>query len=147
LNFATPGPALRRRIDFPAPAWLDRAMKRPSDGLAAAAALMGAGGVMLAAASTHAGGGELGRTASEFLMLHAGALLGVSAAARPATPRRARRLLVVGGALALGVILFAADLCARGFFATKLFPLAAPTGGSLTILSWLALVVVFLLAE
>ncbi len=122
-------------------------MKRLCDALAAAAALMGAGGVMMAAASTHAGGGELGRTASEFLMLHAGALLGVSAAARSTTPRRAQRLLVAGGALALGVILFAADLWARGFLGTKLFPLAAPTGGSLTILSWLALIIVFTLAE
>lgn len=122
-------------------------MKRPSDGLAAVAALMGAGGVMLAAASTHAGGGDLGKTASEFLMLHAGALIGVSALVRASAPRRARLLLVAGGALALGVILFSADLCARGFFATKLFPFAAPTGGSLTILSWLALALVFVLAE
>lgn len=122
-------------------------MKRPSDALAAAAALMGAGGVMLAAAATHAGGGDLGKTASQFLMLHAGALLGVSAAARSATPRRARRLLLAGGGLALGVILFAADLCARGFLSAKLFPFAAPTGGSLTILSWLALALVFALAE
>ncbi|MDE3176065.1 MAG: DUF423 domain-containing protein, partial [Pseudomonadota bacterium] len=63
-------------------------MKRRSDFLALFAALMGAGGVALAAASTHQGGGEFGRTAAQFLILHAGALLGVSAAARAATPRR-----------------------------------------------------------
>ncbi len=118
-------------------------MKRYSDLLAALAALMGAGGVILAAASAHAGGGDLGKTASEFLMWHAAALLGVSAAARPASPRRARNLLIAGSALAFGAILFSADVAARGFLATKLFPFAAPIGGSVTILSWIALALAF----
>jgi uncharacterized membrane protein YgdD (TMEM256/DUF423 family) len=122
-------------------------MKRYSDLLGALAALMGAGGVILAAASTHAGGGEDGRIASEFLLWHAAALLGVAAAARAATPRRAPRLLVGGAALALGAILFSADLAARGFLATKLFPFAAPIGGSLMILSWVALALAFVVPE
>ena len=122
-------------------------MKRASDLLAALAALMGAGGVALAAAATHAGGGEFGRTAAEFLILHAAALAGVSAAARVCAPRRARRLLVAGAGLAAGTLLFAIDLGMRGFVGTKLFPFAAPIGGSLMILSWLALALVYALPE
>jgi uncharacterized membrane protein YgdD (TMEM256/DUF423 family) len=119
-------------------------MKRSADYLATLAALMGAGGVALAAASTHAGGGDLGRTAAEFLVLHAAALLGVSASARAG---RSARLTVVGGALALGTLVFAADLAARAFAGARLFPFAAPIGGSLMILSWIALAVVFALPE
>lgn len=108
---------------------------------------MGAGGVALAAAATHAGGGDFGRTAAEFLILHAAALAGVSAAARLSSRRRAGRLLIAGAALAVGTLLFAADLALRGFAATKLFPFAAPMGGSLMILSWAALALVYLLPE
>ncbi|HXT09509.1 MAG TPA: DUF423 domain-containing protein [Roseiarcus sp.] len=122
-------------------------MKRASDCLAALAALMGAGGVALAAAASHAGGGEFGRTAAEFLILHAAALGGVSAAARACAPRRARRLLAAGTGLAAGALLFAIDLSLLGFAGTKLFPFAAPIGGSLMILSWLALALVYALPE
>jgi uncharacterized membrane protein YgdD (TMEM256/DUF423 family) len=122
-------------------------MKRPSDLLAALAALMGASGVALAAAATHAGGGDFGRTAAEYLVLHAAALGGVCASARASLPRRARRLLAAGAGLAAGTLLFAADLAMRGFVGTKLFPFAAPTGGSLMILSWVALALVYALPE
>jgi len=122
-------------------------MNRPADLLALLAALMGAGGVALAAASTHAGGGDLGRTASEFLVLHAGALVGVAANARVASSRRAAQLLGVGATLAVGTILFAADLAFRAFEGARLFPFAAPAGGSLMILSWAALALVFALPE
>ena len=47
--------------------------------LATVAALLGVVGVALAALSTHAEGGELGRTAAQFLILHAAALVGVTA--------------------------------------------------------------------
>ena len=135
------------RIDRQAAAWLEAAMKRQSDFLALVAALMGAGGVALAAASTHAGGGDLGRTSAQFLILHAAALLGAAALARASTPRRAGRLLVAGSGLALGTLLFSADLAQRAFAGAKLFPFAAPMGGSLMILSWLALAAVFALPE
>jgi uncharacterized membrane protein YgdD (TMEM256/DUF423 family) len=121
-------------------------MRRPADYLALIASLMGAGGVALAAASTHAGGGDLGRTASEFLILHAAALIGVAANARSATGARAMRLVAAGGALALGTLLFAADLSSRSFAGAKLFPFAAPAGGSLMILAWIALAIVFALS-
>ena len=116
-------------------------MPRPSQTLAALAALMGAAGVALAALAAHAEGGELAKTASLFLMLHAAALVGLSAHARIA--ERARSLPIAGFALAAGAILFSGDLTARAFFGARLFPFAAPTGGSLTILAWLALAFLF----
>jgi len=118
-------------------------MPRQALALATLAALMGAAGVALAALSTHAEGGDLGRTAAEFLILHAAALLGVSAQARSADARAAGALLITGGALALGTLLFSGDLTSRAFAGARLFPMAAPTGGSLMILSWIALALVF----
>lgn len=105
--------------------------------LAVVAALMGAAGVTLAAAGQHVDGGELARTASLFLILHAAALIGVSA-------QRAGRFAAVAGlALAVGAILFAADLSMRAFAGTRLFPFAAPIGGTTMIVAWLALAVAF----
>lgn len=116
-------------------------MPRASQTLAALAALMGAAGVALAALAAHADGGELAKTASLFLMLHAAALLGLSAHAR--FGEGARGLLIAGFALAGGAILFSGDLAARAFFGARLFPFAAPIGGSLMILAWLALAFLF----
>jgi uncharacterized membrane protein YgdD (TMEM256/DUF423 family) len=116
-------------------------LSRLSDALAALACLMGAGGVALAALGAHADGGELVITASTFLILHAAALIGVSAHARQR--ERAAAILIGGGALGVGTILFSGDLAARAFSGARLFPFAAPIGGSLMILSWLALAIVF----
>jgi uncharacterized membrane protein YgdD (TMEM256/DUF423 family) len=102
---------------------------------------MGAGGVALAALGAHADGGELATTASLFLVLHAAALLGLSAHAR--FGEGSKSLLIAGFALAAGAILFSGDLAARAFFGARLFPFAAPIGGSLMILAWLALAIVF----
>ncbi len=109
--------------------------------LGAFASLLGAFGVALAAAGAHAGGNELARTAALFLIMHAAALLGVSAGARAAGPARA--LGLVGIVLGLGVSLFSADLAARAFLGDRLFPFAAPIGGSPMILGWLAIAGVF----
>jgi uncharacterized membrane protein YgdD (TMEM256/DUF423 family) len=114
--------------------------------LATVAALLGAVGVALAALSTHADGGELGRTAAQFLILHAGVLVGVTAHARVADRPTARALIGAGGALALGTLIFSGDLAMRAFAQTRLFPMAAPTGGSLMILAWFALSLVFAVA-
>ena len=117
-------------------------MPRASLLLAALAALMGAAGVALAALSTHADGGEFGRTAAQFLSLHAAALLGLSAHARNAELGGARAMLIAGAALALGTVLFSGDLTMLAFAHARLFPFAAPTGGSLMILSWIALAII-----
>jgi uncharacterized membrane protein YgdD (TMEM256/DUF423 family) len=114
---------------------------RASQALAALAALMGAAGVALAALAAHADGGEFGKTASLFLILHAAALVGLSAHTRLA--EGARGLLIAGFALGAGAILFGGDLAARAFFGARLFPFAAPIGGSLMILAWLALAFLF----
>ncbi len=118
-------------------------MTRPPLVLAALAALMGGAGVALAAAAAHADGGELGRTAALFLILHAAAALGIAAHARVA-PSRA--LIVVGFAMEAGAALFAADLATHAFLGQRLFPLAAPIGGSTMMMSWLALAALFALA-
>jgi uncharacterized membrane protein YgdD (TMEM256/DUF423 family) len=115
-------------------------MTRPPLVLAALAALMGGAGVALAAAAAHADGGELGRTAALFLILHAAAALGIAAHARIA-PSRA--LVAVGFVMEAGAALFAADLATHAFLGERLFPFAAPMGGTTMILSWLALAAVF----
>ena len=96
---------------------------------------MGAAGVALAAAATHAGGGDFARTAAQFLVL---ARRRADGRRRPCARRLRRagraRLLVAGSALALGTLLFSGDLAMRGFVGAKLFPFAAPIGGSLMIL-------------
>ena len=121
-------------------------MHRSVLALGALAALMGGAGVALAATAAHRGGGDFGQTAAYFLTLHAAALLGVAALARGFAdrPAFARALLVAGGALGLGTILFSADLATRAFSGDRLFPMAAPAGGSLTILGWLALAAILL---
>ena len=114
-------------------------MSRAAFGLASTASLMGTAGVALAAIAQHRDGGDLARTASLFLMIHAAALVGVAAHVE----RAPRSLVVAGYALALGALLFCGDLTTLAFSGARLFPYAAPIGGSLMIFSWAALAVVF----
>jgi len=106
--------------------------------LIALAGLMGACGVMLAAAYAHLGHtGEL-EAASSMLLFHASAVLGTTALVeRGAVHTR------IGLAAAFGFViaasLFAGDLTMRQYAGHRLFPFAAPTGGTLLIVSWLAL--------
>ena len=109
--------------------------------LAVLAALMGACGVALAAAATHVDGGDLGRTAALFLILHAAALVAVCAHRAGPWPT------VAGLLMAVGAILFSADLSTRAFVGARLFPYAAPIGGTTMILAWLALATAFGLAQ
>ncbi len=102
------------------------------------AGLMGAGGVMLAAASAHlADAARLG-AASSMLLFHACAVLGAVALAE-------RGLLQarIGLAAAFGFVVAAVPVRGRSgappIAGHGLFPMAAPTGGTLLIVSWLAL--------
>jgi uncharacterized membrane protein YgdD (TMEM256/DUF423 family) len=52
---------------------------------------------------------------------------------------------VLGGWV-LGSALFAGDIALRTFVGYRLFPMAAPTGGVVLILAWLALVVTAIFA-
>ncbi len=115
-------------------------MNRSPAVLSAVAALMGAAGVALAAAAVHQNGGDLARTAALFLIMHAAACLAVAAQARHLA---SRALGVAGFVLAAGTALFAADLASSAFLGGRLFPMAAPIGGSTMLIAWLALAIVF----
>src|ERR1700722_2119311 len=114
--------------------------------LAGVAALMGAAGVALAAPGVHATGGELAQRGALFLLLHATAALAIAAHARIA-PASARALLIVGFVMEAGAILFSAELAMHVFTGERIFPFAAPIGGTTMILSWLALAAVFAAAS
>lgn len=96
-----------------------------------AGGLCGAAGVALSAVAAHAGGGHV-ETAALFLMVHAPALLALGLLGR------GRAAGLGGAALLAGVLLFCGDLIMRHFAGARLFPMAAPTGGTLMILGWLA---------
>ena len=99
--------------------------------LALAGGLCGAAGVALSAAAAHLGGAFTG-TAASFLLMHAPALLAIGLAG-------GNRMLRVGGLILLaGLVVFAGDLLARDHLSTRLFPMAAPVGGTLLIAGWLA---------
>jgi uncharacterized membrane protein YgdD (TMEM256/DUF423 family) len=104
------------------------------------AAIMGADGVILAALSAHQGDASRLVPASSMLLFHATAVLATVALAE-------RRVvhLQLGIASAFGFViaaaLFAGDLTLRQFAGHGLFPMAAPTGGTLLIVSWLLLAV------
>jgi uncharacterized membrane protein YgdD (TMEM256/DUF423 family) len=101
---------------------------------------MGAGGVILAAASAHQADASRLGPASSMLLFHASAVL-----ASVALSERGIITAQLGIAAAWGFVvaatLFATDLTLRQYAGHSLFPLAAPTGGTLLILSWLVLAV------
>jgi uncharacterized membrane protein YgdD (TMEM256/DUF423 family) len=117
-------------------------MTRSTVVLAGIAAFMGAAGVALAALGVHASGGELASRGAEFLLLHAAAALAIAAHARVATDST-RALVVVGFVMEAGASLFSAELVMRAFTGNRLFPFAAPIGGSTMMISWLAIAIVF----
>jgi uncharacterized membrane protein YgdD (TMEM256/DUF423 family) len=103
------------------------------------AAVMGADGVILAAASAHQGdAARLLGAASSMLLFHATAVLGAVALAEHGMIHvRIAILAAFGFVVAAG--LFAGDLTMRQYAGHGLFPMAAPTGGTLLIASWLLL--------
>ncbi|GAA2827577.1 uncharacterized membrane protein YgdD (TMEM256/DUF423 family) [Aminobacter aminovorans] len=104
-----------------------------------AAALCGAAGVALSAAASHGGSTNVA-TAANFLLFHAPVLIALSLVAA--------RILHIGAAvLLLSVLLFSGDLLARDYLGQRLFPFAAPLGGTGMILGWLTLAVGGLLAR
>ncbi|HEY4808291.1 MAG TPA: DUF423 domain-containing protein [Roseiarcus sp.] len=121
-------------------------MKRSPLILAGIAALMGAAGVALAAAGVHESGGELAERGALFLLLHAAAAVAIAAHARVAIAS-ARALVVVGFVMEAGAALFSAELAMRAFTGERIFPFAAPIGGTTMMLSWVALALVFATAS
>jgi len=104
------------------------------------AAVMGADGVILAGASAHQPDAAQLASASSMLLFHATAVLAIVALAE-----RGIIDVRIGVTAALGFViaaaLFAGDLTLRHYAGHRLFPLAAPTGGALLIVSWLSLAV------
>ena len=103
------------------------------------AAIMGACGVMLAAATAHLPDASRLAAASSMLLFHAPAVLATVALADRAIIQ-ARIGVVAAAGFVIAASLFAGDLTLRQYAGDGLFPMAAPTGGTLLILSWLVLV-------
>jgi len=104
------------------------------------AGLMGADGVILAALSAHGADAALLTPASSMLLFHASAVLGTVALAERCFIHAKIGLAAAAG-FVVAAFLFAGDLTVRHFAGHSLFPFAAPTGGTLLILSWLLLAV------
>ena len=102
------------------------------------AAVMGADGVILAAASAHQADAMRLAAASSMLLFHATAVLAVAALAERGVIH-ARIGIAAGYGFVVAAALFSGDLSLRQYAGQTLFPMAAPTGGTLLIVSWLAL--------
>jgi uncharacterized membrane protein YgdD (TMEM256/DUF423 family) len=101
------------------------------------ASLMGACGVGLAAAAAHGTAAGL-ESAAYLLLFHATAVLGAASLAAQRLLWRplglvAMTCFVAGGAL------FGGDIAMRAFAGQRLFPMAAPTGGTLLLIGWVVL--------
>jgi uncharacterized membrane protein YgdD (TMEM256/DUF423 family) len=115
-------------------------MNRLSRVLIVLAGIMGADGVILAAASAHQADASRLASASSMLLFHACAVLAtVALAERALVHARIGMLAAIGFVVAAA--LFAGDLTLRQYAGHGLFPMAAPTGGTLLIASWLVLAV------
>ena len=115
-------------------------MNRASRILVVLAAIMGADGVILAAASAHLPDASRLASASSMLLFHATAILG-TVALMERTIVDVRIGMVAGFGFVIAASLFAGDLTLRQYAGHSLFPMAAPTGGTLLIASWLALAI------
>lgn len=104
------------------------------------AGLMGAAGIALTAAAAHGKPGMGLDNAGYLLVIHAAALLGGVAALQAGLLARGIGLVALM-ALMLGAAVFAGDLAMRAYFGHRLFPMAAPTGGTVMILGWLMVTV------
>jgi uncharacterized membrane protein YgdD (TMEM256/DUF423 family) len=104
--------------------------------LAALGCVAGLLGVALSAAAAHIPGADSLKTAAQFLLFHAPAILalagfGAAGLVRSGLARAGAALLVVG------LILFCGDLAVRTWLQHPLFPMAAPTGGFALMGGWL----------
>ena len=111
-------------------------MRLPDRILLALGALAGLLGVVASAAAAHRATADSLKTAAQFLLFHAPAIIGlVALGATDTTHRLVTRLAAAG--LVLGLALFSGDLALRALQGTSLFPLAAPMGGILLMGGWL----------
>jgi uncharacterized membrane protein YgdD (TMEM256/DUF423 family) len=113
--------------------------------LIALAGLMGAAGVILAAAGAHGAPNTGLDSAAYMLLFHAAALLGGVALVQQALLSRPLTIVVLLGWI-VGASLFAGDVAMRAFAGHRLFPMAAPAGGTILIAAWLLLAILALVA-
>lgn len=99
------------------------------------AGLGGAIGVALSAAAAHNVDMPNLGTAANMLLFHAPVFLALGLASQ----NKVRN--IAGLTLSAGLLLFAGDLLARTYLGSRLFPMAAPTGGLLLIAGWLGIAV------
>ena len=102
------------------------------------AGIMGADGVVLAAASAHQADASRLASASSMLLFHGSAVLAAVALAERGVIHL-RIGIAAGFGFVIAAALFAGDLTLRQYAGHSLFPMAAPTGGTLLIVSWLVL--------
>ncbi len=99
------------------------------------AGLCGALAIAAYAGAAHSEGSHLS-TIAPLLLAHAPALLILSLLAP------GNRVTQIGGALLIaGLTLFCGDLFLRDITGNRLFPFAAPTGGTLMIAGWLGIAI------
>jgi uncharacterized membrane protein YgdD (TMEM256/DUF423 family) len=113
--------------------------------LMALAGLMGAAGVVLAAVGAHSRPGMGLESASQMLLFHAPAAIAACAAIGQGLLSRPLGLAAVIGLIA-GTVLFSGDLALRAYAGTRLFPMAAPTGGTILIGAWVLIAIAALAA-
>jgi uncharacterized membrane protein YgdD (TMEM256/DUF423 family) len=104
------------------------------------AGIMGGDGVILAALAAHQADATRLLPASSMLLFHATAVLAIAALAERGIVT-ARGGIAAAFGFVVASALFAGDLTLRHFAGHPLFPFAAPTGGTLLIVSWLVLAV------
>lgn len=114
--------------------------------LLALAGLMGAVGIVLAAASAHGAPGSGLDGAGYLLLIHAAAVIGGTALLHQTMLSRTVGMIALAG-FVIGGALFAGDVAARAYLGSRLFPMAAPTGGVILIASWLVLALAALMAR
>ena len=102
------------------------------------AGLIGAAGVVLAAAAAHQGDATRLGPASNILLFHAPAIVAAALLTGHGIAQRHLGLTATFGLIA-GAALFSGDLALRHYAGNALFPMAAPIGGTLLVLSWLVL--------
>jgi uncharacterized membrane protein YgdD (TMEM256/DUF423 family) len=96
-----------------------------------AAGLVGAAGVIAAAGASHAGESRNLGAIATVCLAHGPALLALGLVGKSSV------LVASGLVLAIGTVLFAADLCLREWLGHALLPGAAPLAGGAMILGWL----------
>jgi uncharacterized membrane protein YgdD (TMEM256/DUF423 family) len=109
------------------------------------AGLMGVVGVILAAVGAHVAPGTGLDSAAYILLFHAAAVLGATAILHQGLLWRPSAIIALV-AWILGSALFSGDIALRALVGHRLFPMAAPSGGTLLIGGWALLAIAALVA-